>query len=80
MCFEKENIEEEKSENACFKTLSSNLKNFFICFILIVYVIVTMSFRYEVPQDVKANLNFAKAKGMKEIHALCHRDPLRCSG
>ena len=37
-----------------------------------------MNFRYEVPQNVKANLNFAKAKGMKEIHALCHRDPSRC--
>ena len=76
--FEKENIEKEKSENACFKTLSSNLEIFFICFILLENVIVTMSFRYEVPQNVKANLNFAKAKGMKEIHALCHRDPSRC--
>ncbi len=58
----------------------AKLEIFFICFILIVYVIVTMNFRYEVPQNVKANLNFAKAKGLKEIHALCHRDPSRCSG
>ena len=43
--FEKENIEEEKSEIAC---LNTNLKIFFICFILIENVIVTMNFRYEV--------------------------------
>ena len=47
--FEKENIEKEKSENACFYITKQNLKFIFICFILLDTLIVTMNFRYEVP-------------------------------
>ena len=42
--------------------LNINLKIFFISFILIEIVIVTMNFRYEVPKCEKTKLKYAKAK------------------
>lgn len=41
--------------------LNINLKIFFISFILIEIVIVTMNFRYEVPKCEKTKLKYAKA-------------------